>query len=110
MDRTIRKYLQRQTARDYDNIRVTIAVEDTTKGEHKAAKPHYRRVPKQRSKDHDAELIREIVREVVAEMNRGRSSCDGCPNNRNNTTKKPKSIDDRINAVCKSKNGIEYRA
>lgn len=111
MDKSIRDFINRQTAKDFDSIRLTIAVEDVQKSNRKAAKPHYRRMSKHRSKDHDVELIREIVREVVAEMNRGsRSSCDGCQNNRNNTTKKPKNIDDRFNAVCKAKNGIEYRA
>ena len=103
-----RKWMERQTARDY---RLTIAVEEPKKGEHKVAKAHHRRAPKQRAQKTDAELIREIVREVVAEMNRSsnHTSCETCPHRTKSTNGKRAEDPRNNNFVLKPNGSIEYR-
>ena len=106
----LRKWMERQTARDY---RLTIAVEEPKKGEHKVAKAHYGRAPKQRTQKTEVELIEEIVREVVTEVmtqTRDQHSCETCPQ-RTKPTKGNKRAEDpkHFNFTLKPNGSIEYR-
>ena len=111
MEKHLRKWMERQTKRDYNNVRVTISVDDASKKKRKAAKPNYRRQDR-RSQDHDKELIKEIVREVVSEVMAQMGTqhdCETCPN-RNNQTLKAKRLEQPADYHFDRKpSGIEYR-
>lgn len=105
----LRKWMERQTARDY---RLTVVVEEPKKGEHKVAKAHYRRAPKQRAQKTDVELIEEIIREVVTEVmtqTRDQHNCETCPHRTKPTKGKRNEDLSRFNFTLKPNGSIEYR-
>lgn len=114
MDRSIREWMSRQTARDYKTINVTLKVDEAPKRKPKAAKPHYKHIQRQRTQDPDKDLIKEIVREVVSEviaqMEKPRS-CEECQNNRGKKQSDQKRTDDLNNFhyEWKPNGSIEYR-
>ena len=112
MEKHLRKWMERQTKRDYNNVHVTVSVDDASKKKHKAAKPNYRR-PDRRSQDHDKELIKEIVREVVSEVMAqmgNQQSCNTCPSRSNHTgSKKQHNGPRNYTHEWKPNGSIEYR-
>lgn len=112
MEPNLKKWMERQTARNYDDIHVTIAVDDASKRNRKAAKPNYKRIKRHSAQDHDKELIKEIVREVVSEVmeqTKNQHNCESCPH-RTKPTKGKRTEDPwSSNFSIKPNGSIEYR-